>query len=129
VAARVAVLLLDDLVSWGILAGAIALFLLLLPLALPVLGFGAILALLGGLSGTDQRGGPVLGGVPTTIAGGEIPADQLVLMQQVASSGPCSLPWTVLAAIANVESEFGKTADQFSSAGAYGYGRTWPPTT
>jgi hypothetical protein len=50
-------------------------------------------------------------------------------MQQVARSAPCALPWTVLAAIASVESDFGRTADRTSSAGAYGYGQfladTW----
>jgi hypothetical protein len=129
VAARVAVLWRDDLLIWGLVALAAALSLLLLPILLPILGFGAILALLSGLSGTSQGGGPVSGGSPTTVAVGQIPADQLALMQQVASSAPCALPWTVLAAIANVESGFGKTADQFSSAGAYGYGQflegTW----
>src|SRR5260370_29562585 len=51
------------------------------------------------------------------------------MMQQVGASTTCALPWTVLGAIANIESGFGRTADQFSSAGAYGYGQflqsTW----
>ncbi len=129
VAARVAVLLLDDLLFWGLLAAAVGVVLLLLPILLPILGFGAILALFSGLSDTSQGGGPVWGGNPTTVAVAQIPADQLAMMQQVASSAPCALPWTILAAIADVESGFGKTADQFSSAGAYGYGQflegTW----
>jgi hypothetical protein len=33
------------------------------------------------------------------------------------------LPWTVLAAVASVESGFGRSADQLSSANAYGYGQ------
>src|SRR5205807_5434326 len=82
-----------------------------------------ILALFGGLSGTSDGGGPVWGGPPTAAAVGQIPADQLVVIQQVARSAPCTLAWTVLAAIANVESEFGRTADRTSAAGAYGYGQ------
>ncbi len=35
---------------------------------LPALGFGAILALFGGLSGTPQGGGSIWGGPPTTTA-------------------------------------------------------------
>ena len=110
VAARVAVLWRDDLLIWGLLALAVALSLLLLPILLPILGFGAILALFSGLSGVPQGGGPVPGGSPSTVAVGQIPADQLALMQQVAGSAPCSLPWTALAAIAEVESTFGTTA-------------------
>ncbi len=128
-AARVAVALLDDLGEWALRLGVAALMLLLLPLGIVVLGFGGILALFGGLSGTSDGGGPVWGGPPTAAAVGQIPADQLVVIQQVARSAPCTLPWTVLAAIANVESEFGRTADRTSAAGAYGYGQflegTW----
>ena len=128
-AARVAVALLDDLVEWGVGFAIAALVLLLLPLSGVVLGFGGILALFGGLSGTADGGGPVWGGPPTSIAIGQIPAEQLVVMQQAATSAPCTLPWTVLGAIASIESEFGLTADRTSSAGAYGYGQflseTW----
>jgi len=128
-AARAAVILADDLLTWAVRLGAVALLVLMLPLAIAMLGFGGILALFGGLSGTSLGGGPVSGGPPTTTAVAQIPPDQLVLMQQVATSAPCGLPWTVLAAIANIESGFGRTADQFSSAGAYGYGQflqsTW----
>ncbi len=128
-AARVAVALLDDLVEWALRLGVGALLLLLLPLGIVVLGFGGILALFGGLSGTSDGGGPVWGGPPTAAAVGQIPADQMVVIQQVARSAPCTLPWTVLAAIANVESEFGRTADRTSAAGVYGYGQflesTW----
>src|SRR5215471_13986742 len=128
-AARVAVALLDDLVEWAVRVGVAVLVLLLLPLAVIVLGFGGILALFGGLSGTSDGGGPVWGGPPSVAAIDQIPADQLITMQGVARSAPCTLPWTVLAAIANVESGFGKTADRTSSAGAYGYGQfleaTW----
>jgi hypothetical protein len=128
VAARVAVAFLDDLLPWGLLACGVALFLLLVPILLPILGFGALLALFSGQSGSPQGGGPVSGN-PMTVAVDQIPADQLVLMQQTASSAPCALPWTVLAAVASIESSFGRTADQFSAAGAYGYGQflegTW----
>src|SRR6266545_1701603 len=128
-AARVAVALLDDLVEWALRLGVAALLLLLLPLGIIVLGFGGILALSGGLSGTADGGGPVWGGPPTASAVSQIPANQLMAMQQVAQAAPCALPWTVVAAIANVESEFGRTADRTSAAGAYGYGQflegTW----
>jgi hypothetical protein len=130
VAARVAAVLLDDILEWAIRIGIAALLLLLIPLSGVVLGFGGLLALFGGLSGTADGGGPVWGGPPTSIAVGQIPAEQLIVMQQAAKSAPCTLPWTVLAAIASIESEFGRTADHTSSAGAYGYGQflsdTWP---
>jgi hypothetical protein len=84
IAARVAVLLLDDFLVWGLLACGVAVVLLLLPILLPILGFGAILALFGGLSGTPDGGGPVWGGNPTTVAVAQIPADQLAFMRQVA---------------------------------------------
>jgi hypothetical protein len=119
--------LLDDPLDWAIRLGSLGLLLLLVPLTLVVLG--GMLALFGGLSGTDRGGGPVWGGPPTTTAVEQIPADQLAVMQSVAAGARCSLPWTVLAAIANVESGFGRNADQTSSAGAYGYGQflesTW----
>jgi hypothetical protein len=125
----VALSLLDDVLVWGLRLGAAAVLLLLLLSFLPVFGFGAILALFGGLSGTPQGGGPIWGGPPTTTAIGQVPPEQLTLMQQVATSAPCALPWTALAAVASVESGFGKNADQLSSAGAYGYGQflegTW----
>ena len=112
VAARVAAVLLDDILEWAVRIGLAALLLLLIPLSGVVLGFGGILALFGGLSGTADGGGPVWGGPPTTVAVGQIPAEQLVVMQQAARSAPCTLPWTVLAAIASIESEFGRTADR-----------------
>jgi hypothetical protein len=80
VAARVAVLVLDDLLVWELLAAAVAVTLLLLPILPPILGFGAILALFSGLSGTSQGGGPVWGGNPTTVAVSQIPP----------TSGSCS---------------------------------------
>src|SRR5205085_9215601 len=129
VAARVAIVLFDDILEWALRIGIVGLLLLLVPLSGIILGFGGILALFSGLSGTADGGGPVWGGPPTSIAVGEIPAEQLVVMQQAARSAQCTLPWTVLAAIARIESEFGRPADRTSSAGAYGYGQflsdTW----
>src|SRR5919202_2335158 len=59
----------------------------------------------------------------------EVPRDQLRVMEQVAAGSSCGLGWPVLAAVARVESGFGRQADQVSSAGAYGYGQfmeaTW----
>src|SRR5262249_38239724 len=127
--ARIALLLRDDLLGWGLVAGSSAIAFLLLPILLPILGVGAILALFGGLSGTPQGGGPLPGGAPSAVAVEAIPADQLAVMREVADAAPCALPWTVLASIASVESQFGNTADRVSSAGAYGYGQflegTW----
>jgi hypothetical protein len=123
VVARVAAAVFDDLLYWAAVIGAAALAVLLLPVTLAAVGFAGLLALFGGLSGTATGGGPVSGGPPTIEAVTQVPPDQLALMQQVAASASCSLPWAVLAAISNVESGFGKTADQFSSAGAYGYGQ------
>src|SRR5690349_5854508 len=59
----------------------------------------------------------------------DVPRDQLRLMEQVAAGSSCGLGWPILAAVARVESSFGRQADQVSSAGAYGYGQfmqgTW----
>ena len=62
-----------------------------------------------------------------TIAGArldEIPPDQLAVMQATAASS-CGLPWQVLAAIAKVESDFGRNMAT-SSAGAIGYAQFLP---
>ncbi len=53
----------------------------------------------------------------------EIPPDQLAVMQ--AAAGTCGLPWPVLAAVAKVESDFGRNMAT-SSAGAIGYGQFLP---
>jgi len=55
----------------------------------------------------------------------DIPPDQLAVMQQVALW--TGLPWQLLAAIAKVESDFGRNMDT-SSAGAIGYGQFLPET-
>ena len=53
-----------------------------------------------------------------------IPPDQLAVMQATAAAS-CGLPWQVLAAIADVESDFGRNMAT-SSAGAIGYGQFLP---
>jgi cell wall-associated NlpC family hydrolase len=55
----------------------------------------------------------------------EIPPDQLAVMQQAAAI--CGLPWQILAAVAKVESDFGRNMAT-SSAGAIGYGQFLPST-
>lgn len=55
----------------------------------------------------------------------EIPPDQLADMQRAAAL--CGLPWQILAAIAKVESDFGRNMAT-SSAGAIGYGQFEPRT-
>ena len=120
----------DDLERWALRLTAGVLVALLLAATLVCLLFGSVLVVLGG-PGSLLGGGPGLlsGGRPSAAALAEIPADQLAFMQQVAASSSCRLPWQVLAAIASIESGFGKTADAFSPAGAYGYGQfvegTW----
>ena len=68
---------------------------------------------------------PGAGGAPGPLAS-VIAGDQLAFMQQVAAASSCGLPWSVLAGVAFVESDFGTNLGP-SSAGAYGYGPgTWP---
>jgi hypothetical protein len=55
----------------------------------------------------------------------EIPPEQVAAMRAAAAT--CGLPWPVLAAIAKVESDFGRTMAT-SSAGAIGYGQFLPAT-
>src|SRR5262245_43742113 len=126
VAAAVA---LDDLGReiLGLARGLVAVIALalLLAVAFPIglLGLGPPSGLLGALW--------TLGGVPAVGEAriDEIPSDQLAVMQQIAADSACGLDWQVLAAVARVESDFGRHADQVSSAGAYGYGQfmeaTW----
>jgi hypothetical protein len=54
----------------------------------------------------------------------EIPAEHLDVMRQAANE-TCGLPWQVIAAIAKVESDFGRNMAT-SSAGAIGYGQFLP---
>lgn len=58
-----------------------------------------------------------------TASGVPVPADQLAVMQAVARDS--GVPWEVLAAIASVESDFGRNMAT-SSAGAIGYGQFLP---
>ena len=104
-----------------LLAGCALLVLLALLLAV-----GVPLALVG--VGTPAGSlGPAwtLGDLPRVdgVSFDEVPRDQLQVMQQVAAASSCGLGWPVLAAVARVESAFGRQADQVSSAGAYGYGQ------
>ena len=55
----------------------------------------------------------------------EIPPDQLEVMQQ--ESLRTGIPWQIFAAIAKVESDFGRNMET-SSAGAIGYGQFLPET-
>jgi cell wall-associated NlpC family hydrolase len=113
VAARVALLGGDELLR---AAGRLAMA------CLVVLGltFAFVWASVGGLFGVAQ--GPVGSG-----ALAEIPSEQLPAMQAAAESSSCNLPWTVLAAIARQESDFGRNMAT-SSAGAIGYGQFLPGT-
>ena len=78
VAVRVAVLLLDDVVAWGLGFAAAAVVVLMLPVAVALLGFGAILALLGGgLSGMLQGVGAAAGQAPVTAVVAEVAAATL----------------------------------------------------
>jgi hypothetical protein len=66
-------------------------------------------------------GAPLSSGAGPAIA--EIPAEQVPVMQAAAAT--CDLPWQVLAAVAKVESDFGRNMAT-SSAGAIGYGQFLP---
>jgi cell wall-associated NlpC family hydrolase len=89
-------------------------------------GFG--LAILLALAFAVTSVAAVVGGTSSssansTAAVGDIPPDQLPVMQAAAAT--CGLPWEVLAAVAKVESEFGRNM-RTSSAGAIGYGQFLP---
>src|SRR5437667_308597 len=96
-----------------LLAGGMGLVVLL-----PLL---ALVVVVGGVKGTDRaRDSPTIAGVI-----GEIPPDQFSVMQTVARE--TGIPWQVFAAIAKVESDFGRNMAT-SSAGAIGYGQFLPAT-
>jgi len=63
------------------------------------------------------------GGSIATAGVEAVPSDQMAVMQSAA--GACGLPWQVLAAIADVESDYGRNMAT-SSAGAIGYGQFLP---
>src|SRR5579859_5160334 len=69
---------------------------------------------------------PPVGSAPAPLAA-SLPGDQVSFMQEVASGSSCGLPWSVLAGVAFVESDFGTNLGP-SSAGAYGYGQFMPGT-
>lgn len=96
------------------LAGAL-LALLLIPALLLVVAAGALVAVLLGRELPAREGGG------TAIAA--VPPDQLVVMRRV--SAESGVPWELLAAIASVESDFGRNMAT-SSAGAIGYGQFLP---
>ena len=88
------------------------------------LGLAVLLALAFAVSSlTSVLSGSALGAMPTTAALADIPPEQLPVMEAAAAT--CGLPWSVLAAIARVESDFGRNMAA-SSAGAIGYGQFLP---
>ncbi|MDO8612263.1 MAG: bifunctional lytic transglycosylase/C40 family peptidase [Dehalococcoidia bacterium] len=89
--------------------------------ALAVLLFAPLLLLVAAFGGLPEA-------ARTTAASAaiaEIPPDQLEVMRQV--SLQTGIPWQILAAIAKVESDFGRNIET-SSAGAIGYGQFLPET-
>ncbi len=94
---------------------AALLALVLVPALLLVAAAGALVAvLLGRALPAHQGGGALIAAVPP---------DQLAVMQRV--SAESGVPWELLAAIASVESDFGRNMAT-SSAGAIGYGQFLP---
>src|SRR5436190_8954694 len=103
--ARVGVTLLSSDVRKAVLAAAGALFLgavaivfAIVALIKSVLGFAVSTPGMELLPAAGARPGPVATAIP---------ADQLEVMQQVASESSCGMPWSVLAGVASVESSFG----------------------
>jgi peptidoglycan LD-endopeptidase LytH len=89
----------------------------------------ALLKSLFGFAGHSPDFGLMPGGTaanPGPLASA-IPSDQLAFMQRVGAASSCGLPWSVLAGVAFVESNFGTNLGP-SSAGAYGYGQFMPGT-
>jgi hypothetical protein len=125
--ARVGVALLSSDARRLVVAAAGALFLGLVTIVFVIVT--ALRSVLGFAGSTPTIGlVPGVGGAPGPLAS-SIPADQLAFMQHVASASSCGLPWSVLAGVASVESQFGINLGP-SSAGAYGYAQfmpgTWP---
>jgi hypothetical protein len=114
-----------------IVAGAVALAVLAVPLALALPGVAAVGAA-GLSSGTPRPGVAPTGatvGSPAVAAGAsvtDIPAAMLALYVTAARRCP-GLPWTVLAAIGKVETDHGR-GGQVSSAGAEGPMQFMPAT-
>ncbi|HLG72484.1 MAG TPA: bifunctional lytic transglycosylase/C40 family peptidase [Chloroflexota bacterium] len=106
-------LIFPDLPRQALRAGAALVLVLVLALAF-------VISSLGALFGRITPGGEI-----PTVAPEAVPKDQLVAMESAA--GTCGLPWQVLAAVARVESDFGRNMAT-SSAGAIGYGQFLPST-
>jgi len=125
--ARVGVALLSSDVRRIVLAAAGALFLAAAAVLFVMI---VLLRSVVGFSGDSAGFGllPAAGSAAGAMAG-QIPGGQLAIMQQVAAISSCQVPWSVLAGVAFVESNFGSNLGP-SSAGAYGYGQfmpgTWP---
>ena len=123
--ARVGVALLSSDARRLVLAAGGALFLGAVAIVFMIV---AVLKSLLGFAGSAPSMGllPVGGSGPGPLAS-SIPSDQLAFMEQVATASPCGLPWSVLAGVASVESNFGTNPGP-SSAGAFGYGQFVPGT-
>jgi cell wall-associated NlpC family hydrolase len=88
------------------------------------LGLGIVLALAFAVTSVAAVfSGSALSTTGAAAASGDIPPDQLPAIRSAAAA--CGLPWEVLAAVAKVESEFGRNM-RTSSAGAIGYGQFLP---
>jgi len=99
-------------------------WLVLLAAAILVLG-GLVLILLATLSMALAAARPVTGGLPTRLAVTTIPAEDLTLYQDAARACP-GLPWTVLAAIGQIESDHGRATAPGVHAGANAAGEKGP---
>jgi transglycosylase-like protein with SLT domain len=103
---------LGDFGRVGLQIAAVIGALVLVPVALVVIAAATLFAmLLAGFPGTGQSGPPL------------VPPDQLAVMLGV--SRESGVRWELLAAIASVESDFGRNMAT-SSAGAIGYGQFLP---
>jgi transglycosylase-like protein with SLT domain len=103
---------LGDLGREGLRVAAVIGALVLVPVALVVIAAATLFAmLLAGFPGAGQSGPPL------------VPPDQLVVMIEVGRES--GVRWELLAAIASVESDFGRNMAT-SSAGAIGYGQFLP---
>jgi hypothetical protein len=98
--------------------GAVAIVFVIVTLLKSLLGFVSASPSLGLLPGAFGGLGPLASAIPS---------DQLAAMQQVAAASSCGVPWSVLAGVASVESDFGTNLGP-SSAGAYGYAQFMPGT-
>jgi cell wall-associated NlpC family hydrolase len=87
------------------------------------LGLAVFLALAFAVTALAAVVGGSSSGTAAGAAADEIPPEQLPAIRAAAAS--CGLPWEVLAAVARVESEFGRNM-RTSTAGAIGYGQFLP---